>query len=189
MSGKQSVTKAVWNVKDFIPNDKNPRYITEQKFDSLVDSIQNFSKMLEARPIVIDEDGLILGGNMRFKAAEKAGLKDIPVMVTKGWTVQEKEEFMIKDNLNSGSWDWDLLGNEWNATHLQEWGMDTWNADKAFEPIVEPMTNYSEVTEEAIERRANELVAAIISAREKIECICPECGYEFLFQGPRVPSS
>ena len=169
-------------VADLIPNDANPRYITEEKFHKLVQSVSSFPEMLEARPIVIDEDGLVLGGNMRYKAATESGMKEVPVMVVKGWTQQQKEEFIIKDNASAGSWDWDILANQWDANKVQDWGVDVWTMDKTFEPITDPGTNYRDVTQEEIDRRAAKLAEALVTERGKVECMCPACGHEFLFQ-------
>lgn len=108
-------------------NKSNPRQIQGAKLDLLKKSVGSFQKMMELRPIVVDEDFTILGGNMRFRAIKALGLKDIPdewVKVAEGLTEQEKREFIIKDNAGFGEWDWDVLANEWNAEELTEWGLD-----------------------------------------------------------------
>ena len=84
-------------------NVSNPRIIKEPKFKKLVQSIKDFPEMLELRPIVIDENNLILGGNMRYKACIEAGLKEVPVKIAKGLTVEQKQEFIVKDNVRFGS--------------------------------------------------------------------------------------
>ena len=103
-------------------NPNNPRTITETKFNELVASIKSFPEMLEARPIVVDPNHVILGGNQRFKAAKAAGLKKVPVYVA-SWSEVKSQEFVIKDNVSFGNWDWDLLANEWDVEQLQDWGM------------------------------------------------------------------
>ena len=113
------------------PNESNPRIIKEVKFKKLVKSIKDFPEMLELRPIVIDEDNVILGGNMRYKASVEAGLKEVYVKVAKGLTQEQKDEFIVKDNVGFGEWDWDILGNEWNNAKLGEWGMDVWQPEEA----------------------------------------------------------
>ena len=113
------------------PNESNPRIIKEIKFRKLVKSIKDFPEMLELRPIVIDEDNVILGGNMRYKASVEAGLKEVYVKVAKGLTQEQKDEFIVKDNVGFGEWDWDILGNEWNNAKLGEWGMDVWQPEEA----------------------------------------------------------
>tara|TARA_R110002012_G_scaffold265467_1_gene448845 strand:- start:123 stop:710 length:588 start_codon:yes stop_codon:yes gene_type:complete len=108
------------------PNTNNPRIIKDHKFKQLVRSIKDFPEMLEKRPIVVDEDMIVLGGNMRLKACNEAGLKKIDVIIAEGWTEKQKQEFIIKDNVGYGEWDWDLLGNEWNSVQLEDWGIDNW---------------------------------------------------------------
>lgn len=104
------------------PNDSNPRYIKNDAMESLIKSIKEFPEMLEVRPIVVNKDYLILGGNMRFKAAQKAGVKEIDVTVV-DWPEDKQREFIIKDNVSGGEWDWDLLANEWDTELLQDWGL------------------------------------------------------------------
>jgi|6_EtaG_2_1085325.scaffolds.fasta_scaffold00185_46 DNA modification methylase len=108
------------------PNENNPRIIKNDKFKKLVKSIKGFPEMLELRPIVIDEGNVILGGNMRYRACVEAGLKDVPVKVAKGLTEEQKKEFIVKDNVGFGEWEWDMLGNEWDSVELAEWGLDVW---------------------------------------------------------------
>jgi hypothetical protein len=112
------------------PNENNPRLIKSEKFKKLVQSIKDFPEMLELRPIVIDEDNVILGGNMRYRACVEAGLKDVPVKIAKGLTEEQKQEFIVKDNVGFGEWDWAMLGNEWDNVKLGEWGMDVWQPEK-----------------------------------------------------------
>jgi len=112
------------------PNPNNPRIIKDSKFKQLVKSIQDFPQMLELRPIVIDENNVVLGGNMRLKACIEAGLTDVPVKVAT-LSEQQKNEFIIKDNVGFGEWDWDDLANNWNVEELTEWGLDIPNFDIA----------------------------------------------------------
>ena len=105
-------------------NPNNPRYITDDKFKNLVKSIRNFPQMLDIRPIVVNNDMVILGGNMRFKACIEAGLKEIPVIIADNLTEEQQKEFLIKDNVSGGVWDFDILANEWDAELLNEWGLD-----------------------------------------------------------------
>lgn len=105
-------------------NTDNPRIIKDYKFDKLVKSIKEFPDMLEKRPIVVDEDMIVLGGNMRLKACIAAGLNEVWIDVAEGWTEEQKKEFIIKDNLGFGEWDWDILANEWDIQKLDDWGMD-----------------------------------------------------------------
>jgi ParB-like chromosome segregation protein Spo0J len=101
----------------------NPRLIKDDKFKKLVKSIKDFPEMLEKRPLVVDEDGIILGGNMRFRSCLELKMKEVPVIVAKGWTDEQKNEFVIKDNVSSGEFDFDVLANEWDVSELEEWGL------------------------------------------------------------------
>jgi site-specific DNA-methyltransferase (adenine-specific) len=105
-------------------NPKNPRLIKDDKFRKLVKSIQEFPQMLELRPIVVDENNIVLGGNMRLKACKEAGLKEVYIVKAENLTELQKDEFIVKDNVGFGEWDWDILANEWDAEKLDEWGLD-----------------------------------------------------------------
>jgi len=111
-------------IGDIKPNPDNPRHIKDDKFKKLVTSIKDFPQMLELRPIVVDSDGIILGGNMRLKACQAAGLKEVPVIYADQLTEDQKREFIIKDNVGFGEWDWDVLANEWDEVVLDAWGLD-----------------------------------------------------------------
>ena len=112
------------DVKNIKENPENPRYIKDERFDKLVKSIKDFPDMLEKRPLVLDENKMVLGGNMRLKAIKKAGIKKVWVDIAKGWSDDQKKEFIIKDNIGYGEWDWDILANEWEIKELSEWGLD-----------------------------------------------------------------
>jgi DNA modification methylase len=105
-------------------NPNNPRIIKDDKFHKLVKSIQEFPKMLEIRPIVVNHDMIVLGGNMRLKASKEAGLKEVFIVKADDLTEDEQKQFIIKDNVGFGEWDWDMLANEWEAEELEEWGLD-----------------------------------------------------------------
>ena len=107
-------------------NPDNPRIIKNDKFKKLVKSIQEFPEMLKLRPIVVDEDMIVLGGNMRLKASKDAGLKEVWIEVAEGLTEEQKKEFIVKDNVGFGKWEWDMLANEWDSVQLAEWGLDVW---------------------------------------------------------------
>jgi hypothetical protein len=108
------------------PNPNNPRLIKDSKFKQLVKSIQDFPEMLNLRPIVVDENNIVLGGNMRLKACIEAGLKEVPIIVASELTEEQQKQFIIKDNIGYGEWDWEVLANEWEAQDLSEWGLDVW---------------------------------------------------------------
>ena len=115
-------------INEVKPNPKNPRLIKDDKFKKLVKSIQEFPDMLNKRPLIVftDTDGkyVVLGGNMRLKACKEIGLKEIPIILADEWTEEQKAEFLIKDNVGFGEWDWDSLANEWDTEKLDEWGLD-----------------------------------------------------------------
>jgi ParB-like chromosome segregation protein Spo0J len=106
------------------PNEHNPRYINKANFKKLVNSLKEFPKMLEVRPLVVDENMIVLGGNMRLKALIEAGFKEVLVHQVLDWTDDEKNQFIIKDNSSFGSWDWEILANEWNMQKIVDWGVD-----------------------------------------------------------------
>ena len=104
-------------------NPNNPRIIKDDKFKKLVQSIKDFPEMLNIRPIVVNKDMIILGGNMRYKACKEAGLKEVPIIIT-DLTEEKQREFLIKDNTSGGEWDWEVLANEWDVEELESWGLD-----------------------------------------------------------------
>ena len=119
-------------------NPDNPRVIKDDKFAKLKKSIQDFPQMLELRPLVIDENNIVLGGNMRLRALQDLGIDEVPTLYAKDLTEEQKKEFIIKDNLSYGEWDWNILANEWDNVKLEEWGLDVWkpsdvNLDDFFE--------------------------------------------------------
>jgi len=111
-------------ISQVIPNPTNPRIIKDDKFKKLTKSIQEFPEMLELRPIVVDINMVVLGGNMRLKACVAAGLKEVPIIVADNLTEQQQAEFIIKDNVGFGEWDWDLLANQWDVEALEDWGLE-----------------------------------------------------------------
>jgi hypothetical protein len=111
-------------VADIKANPNNPRIIKDDKFKKLVKSIQDFPEMLKLRPIVVNDDMVVLGGNMRLKACKEAGLKMIPIIKANQLTEQQQKEFIVKDNVGYGEWDWDDLANNWDAEQLTDWGLD-----------------------------------------------------------------
>lgn len=127
-------------------NPNNPRAIRKDQLDKLVKSLREFPEMLQARPIVVDPDFVVLGGNMRLKAAQLAGLTEVPVYVAT-WEEAKHKEFIIKDNLAFGEWDWDMLANEWDAEELDDWGLDVPLEDEPTEGLTDP-DDVPEVQEE-----------------------------------------
>jgi hypothetical protein len=133
----QSIKTKISEVK---LNPNNPRLIKDDNFKKLVQSIKDFPEMLDIRPIVVNADMVILGGNMRFKACKEAGLKEVPIIVADNLTEEQQKEFLIKDNVSGGEWDFEMLGNEWDVEQLEEWGLDI--------PTFLEETDYSEKNKE-----------------------------------------
>lgn len=123
------------------PNPANPRFIRDENYKKLVQSIKDFPEMRDIREIVVNKDMVILGGNMRYRAMQEAGIKDVQVKIV-DLSEEKQREFIIKDNLESGEWNWDEIANNWDQEKLEEWGLETeCNKDKQtsngleFEPL------------------------------------------------------
>jgi hypothetical protein len=125
------------DIKKIVPNDKNPRVIKGEKFRKLVKSVQEFPEMLELRPIVVDRNMMVLGGNMRLKACLEAGLQEVPILIADNLTPEQEAEFIIKDNIGFGEWDWDMMANEWDLDDLESWGLDLPNIDDQIDDLEE----------------------------------------------------
>lgn len=138
------------------PNPNNPRVIKDEKFKKLVQSIKDFPQMLELRPIVIDENNIVLGGNMRLRACIELGLKDVPTIYAKDLTEEQKKEFIIKDNVGFGEWEWDVLANEWDVEKLEEWGLDV--------PQFAPEVDYSILNDEDVSGQLNDMTNGVKKA-------------------------
>jgi ParB-like chromosome segregation protein Spo0J len=111
------------NLSEIKSNPNNPRIIKDDKFHKLVESIKNFPRMLEIRPIVVNKDMIVLGGNMRLKACKEAGIKKVHVIFADDLTDEQQREFIIKDNVGFGEWDWEQL-KDWDQEELEKWGLD-----------------------------------------------------------------
>ena len=129
-------------------NESNPRVIKDDRFKKLVKSIKDFPEMLELRPIVVDENMIVLGGNMRLKASKEAGLKTVWVEIATGLSEEQKKEFIVKDNVGFGEWEWDMLANEWNSVDLSDWGLNVWsNQDDMFQNEIDDIEEIADFTE------------------------------------------
>ena len=116
----ESTLMKLYKIKN---NPNNPRLVKDDKFFKLVKSIKEFPEMLKIRPIVVNDDLIVLGGNMRLKACKEAGLKEVPVIQASELTAEQQREFIVKDNVGFGEWDWDMIANEWDAEQLDDWGL------------------------------------------------------------------
>ena len=110
--------------KDIHANENNPRILKDDKFKKLVKSIKDFPEMLEIRPIVVNNEMMVLGGNMRLRAIQEIGLKEVPIIKAENLTEEQQREFLIKDNVGFGEWDWDALANDWDYKELVDWALD-----------------------------------------------------------------
>lgn len=138
-------------------NPDNPRFIRDENYKKLVQSIKDFPEMRDVREIVVNKDMVILGGNMRYKAMQEAGVKEAVVKIV-DWSDEKQKEFIIKDNVESGEWDWEKLANEWEQEKLEEWGVSTktWDVD-----------------EQDFDQKDND------ELKTKDKVICPGCQLEF----------
>lgn len=150
------------------PNPENPRVIKDEKYKKLVKSIQDFPEMLELRPIVIDENNVVLGGNMRLRALQELGYKEVPIVRASSLTEAQKKEFIIKDNIGYGEWNWDTLANDWDPNDLDEWGLDIPNFES---------------TEDPEEAEPEDQSAWFLNIRCQNEAQCQELYEKFILQG------
>jgi ParB-like chromosome segregation protein Spo0J len=148
-------TKTV-KISDIKSNPNNPRLIKDDKFKKLVKSIQEFPQMLEIRPIVVNQDMIVLGGNMRLKACKEAGLKEIPIIYADDLTEEQQRQFIIKDNVGFGEWDWEMIANEWDAEQLDDWGMNV--------PSFDPDVDYSILDDEGLDKQLEDMTNGVKKA-------------------------
>lgn len=129
----------LYKVSEIKSNPNNPRIIKDDKFKKLVQSLKDFPDMAKVRPIVVNQDMIVLGGNMRLKAMKEAGWKEVPVEVV-DWDEEKQREFIIKDNVGFGEWDWEMIANEWDTEQLTDWGLDILGFDLDADKLGESFT-------------------------------------------------
>jgi hypothetical protein len=162
------------------PNPKNPRTIKDERFEKLKKSIQDFPDMLNKRPLVCftDTDGkyVVLGGNMRLKAAKDLGLKELPIILADEWTEEQKAEFLIKDNVGFGEWEWQQLATDWDNQKLEEWGLEVpgfdLDADKLGEDFTLPdgdKAPFQQMTFTLADEQAEQIKNAIADIKQTEE--------------------
>lgn len=137
-------------------NPDNPRIIKDDKFFMLVKSIKDFPEMLDIRPIVVNKDMMVLGGNMRLKACVEAGMSEVPVIVADNLTEEQQKEFLIKDNVSGGQFDWDALANTWDSELLLEWGLEVFQTPSD--------VDYSILDEENLDTELDSLISGVKKA-------------------------
>ena len=151
--------KILMKLKDIKPNPHNPRVLRDDKFAKLKQSISEFPKMLSLRPMVIDENNMILGGNMRLRALQDLGYTEIDdawVKRSSDLTEEEKQRFIIADNIAFGEWDWDTLANDWDAEQLSDWGLEVWKQ--------ETDVDYSILDEEDVSEQLSDMTDGVKKA-------------------------
>jgi hypothetical protein len=153
---KEVITLKGFLVKDIKSNPLNPRFIRDKKFEDLKKSIQDFPQMLSLREIIVDENYIVLGGNMRLKALKDLNIKSTDVIMWKGLAEDEKKEFIIKDNANYGTWDWDILANQFDEVALKKYGLDIWQPQEYTEIQVDDFYDNQFKEEEETIREPNE---------------------------------
>jgi len=124
------------SISSITENAANPRTINKHKFQKLVNSVKEFPEMLSLRPIIVNKDNVILGGNMRYKACKELGLKEVYIIQAADLTDKQAQEFIVKDNVGFGEWDWDVLANDWDIDLLEDWGLEL-NIDNAIDDLDE----------------------------------------------------
>lgn len=157
--------KQLVDIKLVKSNPNNPRTIKDDNFKKLVNSVISFPKMLEKRPIVVDENMIVLGGNMRLRACKEAKLKEVWIDTTEDWTEEEKREFIIKDNISGGEWDWDMIANQYDLIELDAWGLDL--PDKS---ILEPEIEEDEAPEVSSEPPVSQLGSIYQLGKHRVMC-------------------
>jgi len=151
-------------------NPNNPRNLKEDNFKKLTQSIKDFPQMLDIRPIVVNDDMMVLGGNMRLKACKEAGLKEVPVMKASDLTEEQQREFIIKDNVGFGEWNYELLQDEWDTEQLDEWGLKIWDTtDIDLDDFFEDDTSEKENTNKIILEYNDEEYPQVIELFKKLE--------------------
>lgn len=156
------------NINKVKANPNNPRLIKDDKFFKLVKSIQEFPQMLDIRPIVVNDDMIVLGGNMRLKACKEAGLKEVTIIMASDLTQDQQREFIIKDNVGFGEWDWEDLANNWDVNELSNWGLDVptfLDADETIEIDEQPKRPSIKISFDTI----NDVQAAENDVKELID--------------------
>ncbi len=164
-------------LEEIISNPDNPRVISNEDFSNLVASIEELPKMLEIRPIVVNEAMMVVGGNQRLEAMRELGYKEATVFVAKGWTPEELEQYIIKDNTHFGSWAWSMLDSK-DKDKLQAWGVDVdeWE-ESDFKPNFNPQTGNDSISPEDVAKTNSNLNANFTGAgnQEMTDIVCPHC--------------
>jgi len=143
------------SISSITENAANPRFINKHKFQKLVNSVREFPEMLSLRPIVVNKDNVILGGNMRYKACKELGLKEVYIIQAADLNDKQAQEFIVKDNVGFGEWDWDILANAFDNVELKEWGLGVWQPE-------EDISNNTDYSNNSLDEKLNRFLDAKI---------------------------
>jgi hypothetical protein len=165
-------------------NPNNPRIIKDDKFKKLVESVKTFPEMANVRPIIVNTDMIVLGGNMRLKAMREAGWKEAPIQIV-NWDEQKQKEFIVKDNVGFGEWDWDDLANNWDAEELTEWGLNipNWSLGHDINSMSELDLNMSEEFDPIGVKSNKKNVSFIFNSEDEAKNFCENNGYKIIIKG------
>ena len=169
------------NINDIKLNPNNPRFIKDERYQKLKKNMQEFPKMMKLRPIIIDDDGMIIGGNMRYLTMKDLGYKDIPegwVVKASGLTEEERRRFVITDNIPYGDWDYDKLANEWEMTELQDWGIQL-DVDEFVGFKEDKLISNEDILEEENIQKGKESKKYNEYKEGLVKLICPYCLREY----------
>lgn len=159
------------------PNPKNPRFVKDNRFGLLIESLRSFPQMLEYRPILVDDDGMILAGNQRYQAAKALNMDTVPVQRVTGLTAEQMQELIVKDNVHVGEFAFSSFfdhANDWDVFELQAWGLDL-----PFAPKTDPTADRTEVTDRDMASASNKLATPFSQGATKREITCPHCAGDF----------
>jgi hypothetical protein len=173
------------NIKLVKSNPNNPRIIKDDKFAKLVASIKEFPLMLQIRPIVVNDDMIVLGGNMRLKACIAAGLKEVPIIKVNNLTEHEQKQFIIKDNVSGGEWDWNILANEWDTDELDSWGLNipNWSAGMDVNNMTDDDVNIEDEFDPIGEKSGKRSVIFVFDSEDEAQLYCNKNGYKIIVKG------
>lgn len=175
------------NIKELKPHPSNPRFIRDEKYQKLKQSILDFPEMLQLRPLIVNNDLVVLGGNMRLKVCSELGYKEVPIIRAENLTPEQQKTFMLKDNADYGEWDWTILaGDEWKDEVAEHWGNSTnqdWNnieqSDTKYNPVLNPAIMTGDVTRQQLDDKSKEMMNQMKRETNYKNLICPHCGEEF----------
>ena len=185
MTDKKTMTDVkVVNITEIKSNPNNPRIIKDDKFKKLVESVKTFPEMANVRPIVVNTDMVVLGGNMRLKAMKEAGWKEAPIQIV-DWDEQKQKEFIVKDNVGFGEWDWDDLANNWEVEELTEWGLNipNWSLGHDINNMSENELDFTEQFDPIGIKSDKKNVTFVFNSEDEAKNFCENNGYKLIIKG------